>query len=260
MPVETATKISELNPLWPLGTDFKEEGDNHIRLIKSVLQATDGGALSRIVVTTQTGSGTYTKPAGLKFLEVTLVGGGGGGGAAASTVAGQSSAGGGGGGGGTVIKLYPASAIAATEAYVTGSGGTTPGGVGNPGGNSTFKGLSATGGGGGGAVGAAGTTLAVQQGGGPGNATGGDLNIVGAYGANGVRAFTAATVAMPGNGGATFLALEPSRVNVFVGSTSPGDAGRFPGGGGGGGANGATQAVAASGAGASGCIIFREYF
>lgn len=39
MAVETATKISALNAAWPLGTDLKSEGDNHLRLIKGTLQA-----------------------------------------------------------------------------------------------------------------------------------------------------------------------------------------------------------------------------
>lgn len=39
MTVETATKISQLNKLWPAGTDPKSEGDDHLRLIKSTLQA-----------------------------------------------------------------------------------------------------------------------------------------------------------------------------------------------------------------------------
>lgn len=39
MTVETATKISQLNVLFPPGTDPKSEGDDHLRLIKSVLQA-----------------------------------------------------------------------------------------------------------------------------------------------------------------------------------------------------------------------------
>lgn len=39
MTVETATKISQLNALYPPGTDPKSEGDDHLRLIKSVLQA-----------------------------------------------------------------------------------------------------------------------------------------------------------------------------------------------------------------------------
>lgn len=38
MPLETGTTIAELNELWPLGSDPKSEGDDHLRLIKSVLQ------------------------------------------------------------------------------------------------------------------------------------------------------------------------------------------------------------------------------
>ena len=38
MPLETGTKISDLNANWPLGSDPKSQGDDHIRLIKTVLQ------------------------------------------------------------------------------------------------------------------------------------------------------------------------------------------------------------------------------
>jgi len=38
MPIEVATTIGGLNPLWPLGTDPKSQGDDHIRMIKSVMQ------------------------------------------------------------------------------------------------------------------------------------------------------------------------------------------------------------------------------
>lgn len=38
MAVESATYISQLNPSNPAGTDFVEEGDDHITLIKQVLQ------------------------------------------------------------------------------------------------------------------------------------------------------------------------------------------------------------------------------
>ena len=41
MGLENPTYISDLNPLWPLGaSDPKSEGDNHLRIIKSTLQAT----------------------------------------------------------------------------------------------------------------------------------------------------------------------------------------------------------------------------
>ena len=39
MGLETANNIGELNPAWPLGSDPKAEGNDHIQLIKSVLQA-----------------------------------------------------------------------------------------------------------------------------------------------------------------------------------------------------------------------------
>lgn len=38
MGLETATTIAGLNANWPLGTDPKSQGDDHLRLIKSVLQ------------------------------------------------------------------------------------------------------------------------------------------------------------------------------------------------------------------------------
>jgi hypothetical protein len=39
MGLEAATNIDELNPAWPLGSDPVAEADNHLRLIKSVLQS-----------------------------------------------------------------------------------------------------------------------------------------------------------------------------------------------------------------------------
>jgi microcystin-dependent protein len=40
MALETATFISGLTTTWPTASDFKSQGDDHIRLIKGVLQAT----------------------------------------------------------------------------------------------------------------------------------------------------------------------------------------------------------------------------
>lgn len=39
MGLETASTIAGLNASWPLGTDSTAQGDDHLRLIKSVLQA-----------------------------------------------------------------------------------------------------------------------------------------------------------------------------------------------------------------------------
>ena len=38
MGLESGTLVEDLNPAWPLGTDPKEQGDDHIRLLKFVLQ------------------------------------------------------------------------------------------------------------------------------------------------------------------------------------------------------------------------------
>ena len=38
MPLESATYIPDLDPNWPLGSDSVAEGDDHLRMIKAVLQ------------------------------------------------------------------------------------------------------------------------------------------------------------------------------------------------------------------------------
>jgi hypothetical protein len=43
MPIETATYIGDLVPTNPTGTDPKSQGDDHLRLLKAILQATFAG-------------------------------------------------------------------------------------------------------------------------------------------------------------------------------------------------------------------------
>jgi len=50
MPLETGTKVPDLNNAWPLGSDPKNQGDDHLRLIKTCLQ----GSFPSL------GSGQYT--------------------------------------------------------------------------------------------------------------------------------------------------------------------------------------------------------
>lgn len=45
MGLETGTKLADLNASWPLGSDPRSEGDDHLRLVKSVLQ-TDAASLA----------------------------------------------------------------------------------------------------------------------------------------------------------------------------------------------------------------------
>jgi hypothetical protein len=254
--------VSDTAPANPANGQLWWESDTGILFISytdanSTQWVQVGGiaAAGAMVQTVITSSGTYTKPQGLQYLEVTVVGGGGGTFPADATVASQSAASGGGGGGGTVIKLYAAADLGATEAYVVGAAG----GAGGNGGSSTFKGLTAFGGGAGGVSPGAAGTIALAVGGTAGSASGGDINIVGGPGENGVRAaHGSANTGIAGGGGGTFLAQAvPS---VIAGSKLVGTAGRFPGGGATGACNGPSQTQSNGAAGGAGCIIIKEYF
>jgi hypothetical protein len=51
MGIETATYLDDLNASLPAGTDDRSEGDNHIRLLKSVLQNTFPNITGAVTVT-----------------------------------------------------------------------------------------------------------------------------------------------------------------------------------------------------------------
>lgn len=51
MPLETVTYISDLNPLWPLGSDPKSNGDNHLQNIKKGLLQTFTGITGVVAAT-----------------------------------------------------------------------------------------------------------------------------------------------------------------------------------------------------------------
>lgn len=145
-----------------------------------------GSPLSITVqVNTYTTNGNWTKPANLLWASVEVQGAGGGGGGTQSTGASQAAAGSGGGSGGYAKKVFPASALSATEAVVVGAGGTagttTAGAVAGTGGSSSFHGVVGNGGLGGvtGTATIGGVTVASGAG---GTASGGDLNVLGAAG------------------------------------------------------------------------------
>jgi hypothetical protein len=171
-------------------------------------------------------SGTFTVPAGITKVKVTVVGGGGNGATGGGSL---SSGGGGGGGGGGAIEVVT---------------GLTPGGtvsvtVGGAGGTSSFGAFcSATGGGNG-------------SGGSPGDGglgSGGQLNIGGSRGGfPTASAGSAANYAQGGAGGNSFLGGGGGNANV----SATGNAGKAYGGGG---AGGSTSGLA-GGAGAAGVVI-----
>jgi hypothetical protein len=94
-----------------------------------------------------TANGTWTKPAGAKYCDVTVIGGGGGGGAGRRGASGTNRGGGAGGTGAGISRyIVEASQLGATESVVVGAGGAggtdsaddTDGANGSDGGNSSF--------------------------------------------------------------------------------------------------------------------------
>ena len=133
---------------------------------------TGHGGLKSVQVFTS--SGTYTKPAGISTVKVTVTGGGGGGGGGSANW----NHGGGGAAGGTAIKVVDVSSISTVTVTVGGGGGGgAAGATGGGGGTSSFGShCSATGGG----AGIAANTGTSRQSGGVGS--GGDINITGGQG------------------------------------------------------------------------------
>jgi hypothetical protein len=116
-----------------------------------------GGGTYTTTLREYTASGTWTKPSGLLFIEVLLVGGGGGGGSGARMASGVITRGGGGAGaGGCVYFTIDAASLGSTVDYTVGAGGTggagrtvdaTSGVVGGAGGQTLLTGfIAATGG------------------------------------------------------------------------------------------------------------------
>lgn len=178
-------------------------------------------------------SGTFTVPAGIYRVKVTVIGGGGGGGA------GSNLSGGGGGAGGAAIEFIT---VAPNEqiTVTVGAGGA----AGAAGGTSSVGVYcSATGG----SAGAAGE---LGLGGAGGAGSGGDINITGDSGTSGTSGGTLA-LSGAGNGGSSILG-GGARGRTSAGNGYTGNA--YGGGGGGGkGVSGET-----GGAGAAG-VVFVEY-
>jgi hypothetical protein len=207
-----------------------------------------------------TANGTWTKPAGARYVEVEVVGGGASGGGSKTSAAGEHSNGAGGGAGGWSWKRFDASALAATITVTVGAGGAAISGAnGNAGGASSFAHttpVAANGGAGGVSSNAASSVFGVAGGAG-GTASGGDMSVSGGAGS---IAFGAAGLSTPGTGGNSYYGGGGSVTASLSGGTSGvGGAGGAYGAGGGGAFSNSTTG-AASGAGAAGRVIVTTYF
>lgn len=182
----------------------------------------------RIETQTFTADGTWTKRAGLVWVDVDAQGAGGGG----DDVGGGT--GGAGGGGSRVLKRIMASALSATETVTVGVGGTF-----TVAGESTTFGAHVTAAGGAAASGA--------TGGAGGTASGGDVNISGSPGGQGNGG---AAMNLGPAGGSSFYGFGAMGVTGGAGAAASGR-----GGGGGGGYN-----TSNGGAGTDGILILTEYY
>lgn len=157
--------------------DTSDSGNPKKVLVSDIPTSSSTSGLLR-QLTKFTASGTYSKPAWLKFAVIELVGGGGGGGAGWSTS--NPNGGAGGGGGGYAKKKIAVASLAANETVTIGAGGTagTSAGDGSDGGTTSFGShCSASGGLGG--KGMNYSTSNVSRGGAGGVGSSGDFNTSG---------------------------------------------------------------------------------
>lgn len=202
-----------------------------------------------------TASGSYSKPDGLKFVEVIVVGGGGGGGGVGPTGGTERASSGGGGGGGSSIKFIPASTLSASETVTVGAGGT--GGAdgstnGSTGGTSSFGTHATATGGGGGEAQTASAATTVRNPGAGGLGASGNINMAGGPGTTGVL-YASNRIGF-GNGGNSSMGGGGRAISDTAANGGP-----YGGGGTGMNINIST-AAASGGDGADGIVIVKEYF
>ena len=221
--------------------------------------------ISNIVQTVITTSGTYVKPASLKFLQVEGVGAGAGAAGANATSASQGSCSGGAGAGAWGIRLFAASELAASVPYTIGAAGvgtTTAGGGG--GGTTDFGGtLNCTLAGGGGST-RTGILTAL------GSSAGGLGGVPGAGWTVGVRGSAGGTCYANLIGAVGNMGLRPaggiSRYgtqmtnDLFMGNGDGSNGTGYGSGGTGSISHGASGTQKTGGDGTSGMLIFTEYF
>jgi len=196
-------------------------------------------------------TGTYTKPATLRFAHIICIGAGGGGAGATSSSASFPSAGGGGGSGAYTEGWYNTASIASSVAVNIGAGGAGGGLLGGTGGSTVVGGLLEASGGAGGDVAAD----SVGNGGVGGAAVSGQITISGARGEAGFVTTAPITAAKGGSGGA-FAQFMIHGTGIVLGGSGDGAGGSL--GGGGAGAV-AVNGSAIGGPGGNGFVLIAEF-
>jgi len=245
------TQGAAANPAWdsiPGGGDMLST--NNLSDVTSAATSRANLGISDTLPTVQvftSGSGTYTPPAGVRWIRVRLVGGGGGG-ANATAASGQTNVGSGGGGAGYVEHIM----AAGSYSYSVGSGGAPQ----TTGGDTTFNSSALVASGGVGTnynTGSGTSTSRASGAGSGGNASGG--NIANVPGGAGEAAFRySGSEAIAARGGQSFMGAASGQT---LGGNGP--AGQQYGGGGGGSASLNTTAQT-GGVGAAGVVIVEEYY
>jgi hypothetical protein len=217
-------------------------GDGTTQNTASVL-----GATGIPVINVYTAPGTWTRPASIKAIKVTVVGGGGAGGNI-NTTPNVNQAGGAGGGGGTTISSYAFPAIPGPQPFTVGAAaGTSSFGV------APFVVLTATGGTSGIPAFSGPTPSGYPLGGAGGVGSGGQINLTGSQGG------TAATQ-MSGSGGSSFYGQGAAGQFVIGVTQFVGLNGNNYGGGGSGAVRQGAGTPGNGGTGAPGVIIVEEFY
>jgi hypothetical protein len=209
-----------------------------------VSTVSQGGALQTYTVAVS--PGTWTKPATLKGIKVTVIGGGGT--PAGSLPASVNQTGAGSGGGGAAIRLYPAPSIPGPQPYTVGTAGNT-----SSFGIAPLTVISATGGASGGNTSQ--SSSFIQIGGLGGVGSNGNINVPGSAGLNALVIATTPAIFVAGAGGNSLLGAGGN--GLGPGGPIAGNPGLGYGGGGGGQRGGPYPA---GGTGASGVVIIEEFY
>lgn len=211
---------------------------------------TSGVASTTLWATTTTG--TWTKPAGLNYIILELVGGGGAGGGENGTA---DYTGGGGGAGGYCRSVIAAASLPSTVTVTVGAGGVGDHDGGAAGGTTKFNGFATSTGGGG----ATGNSPGVAAGGTGGTCTAGKVAVTGGGGTAGYTNSTAHN-SIGGAGGSSYFGGGAAAVTAVSTGSSAGLAGAAYGSGGSGAVTANSASAQNGGDGKGGIVIVTEVF